>query len=201
MAIKDVLDDGEAETGAALFAARSDIDAVEALGQPREMLGRDTRSLVDHGDGVAADLASERWDVLGLDANDTSPVAVFEGVLYEVLEYLHQLVAIAAHDGRPREASDFEAEAHLADERFERVLGVIDNVVQVDEIGGGHMGVHLDPAQGKQRIDQPRHARGLLRHDREEALARARVLLRRALQRLDEAAQGGERGPQLVARI
>ena len=40
MAIEDVLNDGEAETGAPLFAARGDIDPVEALGQARQMLGR-----------------------------------------------------------------------------------------------------------------------------------------------------------------
>ena len=41
MAVEDVLDDGEPEPGAALLAARGDVDAVEALGEPRQMLGRD----------------------------------------------------------------------------------------------------------------------------------------------------------------
>ena len=63
------------------------------------------------------------------------------------------------------------------------------------------MGVHLDPAQRQQRIDQPRHARGLLGHDRQEALARAGIALGAALQRLDEAAQRGQRRAELVAGI
>ena len=63
------------------------------------------------------------------------------------------------------------------------------------------MRVHLDPAQGEQRIDQPRHARGLLGHDRQEALPRAGIALGAALKRLDEAAQRRERRPELVARI
>ena len=48
MAIEDVLDDGEPEPRAALLAARGDVDAVEALGEPRQMLGRNAGSLVDH---------------------------------------------------------------------------------------------------------------------------------------------------------
>ena len=63
------------------------------------------------------------------------------------------------------------------------------------------MGVHLEPAQRQKRIDEARHARGLLGHDRKEALARARIAFGAALQRLDEAAQRSERRPELVARI
>ena len=41
MAVEDVLDDGQPQPGAALLAARLDIDAVEALGEPRQVLGGD----------------------------------------------------------------------------------------------------------------------------------------------------------------
>ena len=53
----------------------------------------------------------------------------------------------------------------------------------------------------KQIVDQPRHAPRLLLHDGQEALARFGVVARRALQRLDEAGQGGERRAQFVAGI
>ena len=43
----DMLDDGEAEPGAADRAAAPGIDPVEALGEPRDMLGRDALALVD----------------------------------------------------------------------------------------------------------------------------------------------------------
>ena len=46
VAVDDVLDDGEAEAGALLLAARLRIDPVEALGQPRHMLGRDADTMV-----------------------------------------------------------------------------------------------------------------------------------------------------------
>ena len=42
---------------------------------------------------------------------------------------------------------------------------------------------------------------GLLVHDREKPLARFRVVARRAAQGFDKPDQGGERRPQLVARI
>ena len=43
----DMLDDGEAEAGAADRAAAARIDAVEALGEARDMVGRDALALVD----------------------------------------------------------------------------------------------------------------------------------------------------------
>ena len=48
MALDDMLDDGEAEPGAARIAAARGIDAVEALGQAREMVGGDAVAMVAH---------------------------------------------------------------------------------------------------------------------------------------------------------
>src|SRR6185437_7483900 len=47
----DVLDDGEAEPGAAQLARAGGIDAVEALGEPRQVLARDALAMVADGDG------------------------------------------------------------------------------------------------------------------------------------------------------
>jgi len=96
MAVEDVLDDSEPEPGAAFFPARRDVDPVEPLGQPRQMLRRDAGPIVDHRDGVAPGLAAERGDVLGLDLHVAAALAIFERVLHQVLEYLEQLVAVAA---------------------------------------------------------------------------------------------------------
>ena len=41
MALNDMLDDGEPEPGAPDGAAAPGVDAVETLGQARQMLGRD----------------------------------------------------------------------------------------------------------------------------------------------------------------
>src|SRR5690242_11906163 len=51
MVADDMLDDGEAEPGAAQLARAGGIDAVEALGQPRQVLARDALAVVAHGDG------------------------------------------------------------------------------------------------------------------------------------------------------
>ena len=50
MAAQDVLDDGETQAGAALAPIAPAFDAVEALGQSRQMLGRDPGPLVGDGD-------------------------------------------------------------------------------------------------------------------------------------------------------
>ena len=63
------------------------------------------------------------------------------------------------------------------------------------------MRAQLDARQRQQIVDQPRHAPGLRLHDAEEPLARRRVVARRALQRVDEAGERGERRAQLVADI
>ena len=72
---------------------------------------------------------------------------------------------------------------------------------QIDRRVGPLVRAQLDPRQRQQVVDQPRHAPGLRLHDAEEALARRRVLARRALQGVDEAGDGGERRAQLVADI
>src|SRR4029077_608696 len=59
MAIGDVLDDGETQTRAALFAAPLHVDAIEALSQTRDRFGRDALAVVAHAGrndpvGVAA---------------------------------------------------------------------------------------------------------------------------------------------------
>ena len=69
MAVEDVLDDGEPKSGTPLLAARSHIYAVEALGEPGQMLWRDSRPLIDHGDGIASGLPADRGCLLGFQAN------------------------------------------------------------------------------------------------------------------------------------
>ena len=50
MAVEDVLDQRKAQSGAALGAALAHVDPVEALGQPRQVLGRDPRTVIAHRD-------------------------------------------------------------------------------------------------------------------------------------------------------
>src|SRR3546814_19572220 len=50
VAVEDVLDDGEAESGAAERAAPRGVDPVESLGQTRQMLARYTFAMVADDD-------------------------------------------------------------------------------------------------------------------------------------------------------
>src|SRR3569623_3436442 len=85
MAIEHVLDQREAQARAALRAADRDVDAVEALGQTRQMLGRDTGAEIAHGDArfrrTGAGLAARTRDIAAL-----SRGAVFQRVLDQILE-------------------------------------------------------------------------------------------------------------------
>src|SRR5262245_56563867 len=67
MAIEDVLDDCKPEPGPPFLPARRHVDAVEAFGETRQMLGRDTRSLVDYRDCIAAWLPPYRWSLSALE--------------------------------------------------------------------------------------------------------------------------------------
>src|SRR5262245_42774571 len=51
MAVDDVLDDGEAQPGSAELTRAAGVDAVEPLGQARQVLARDAVALVRDADG------------------------------------------------------------------------------------------------------------------------------------------------------
>ena len=60
VALDDMLDDRQAEAGAAERAASARVDPVEALGHPRDMLGGDALALVGDGELDHPALARER---------------------------------------------------------------------------------------------------------------------------------------------
>ena len=96
VAIEDVLDQRQAEAGSALRTALRDIDAVEALGQPRQMLRRDARPVIAHADQRFR-LAVGRCAEPELDIDAPAGGAVFERVLDQVLEDADQLIVIAEY--------------------------------------------------------------------------------------------------------
>src|ERR1044072_9277478 len=89
-----MLDDGEAEAGAADLAAAAGIDPVEALGQPRHVLGGDSFALVDH-----AEAEEVRPAVFEADPHRRLLAAIFERVDDEVGEHLAELAAVAGDQG------------------------------------------------------------------------------------------------------
>src|SRR6266700_7299412 len=86
-----VLDDGEPEAGAAGCARPAAVDAIEALREPRNVLGGDANARVDDAEfaAVGADPPCER--------NATAVGRVAHGIAHEIAERASELVAAADH--------------------------------------------------------------------------------------------------------
>src|ERR1041385_7183780 len=118
MAVQDVLDQRQAKAGSTLRPALADIDAVEALGQPRQMLGRDARSVVTHRHHRLT-LAAGLWGRSARDIDALAARAVFQAVFDQVLEQPRELVAIAEHDERRRRRRDLDLNAAVLGESLQ----------------------------------------------------------------------------------
>src|SRR6185312_9593310 len=94
VAIEDVLDQREAEAGAALRAAVDDIDTIESFGQTRQMFGRDARPVVADRDARFR-CAVHALCTLERDLDLLSVGAVFKRVLHQIFERANELVAVA----------------------------------------------------------------------------------------------------------
>src|SRR6266851_2729471 len=94
MSVDDVLDDRQTQSGTSHRAGARRIDAVEALGETRQMFATNALAVIAHRDG------DERWP--GGPAIDPrryfdrrALVTVFDSVVEKVLEHLRQLVRLA----------------------------------------------------------------------------------------------------------
>src|SRR4051812_16590603 len=89
-----MLDDGEAEPGSADLAAAPGVDAVETLGQTRNMVGGNAVAMVDHAE---ADQVRPR---IGEPHPDLRPrFAIFERVDDQIVEHLGELAAVSGDQG------------------------------------------------------------------------------------------------------
>ena len=91
--------------------------------------------------------------------------------------------------------------AAFGGERRKRLDHVPDDGDEIDAALRAQVLRLLDARQRQQIIDEARHAQRLLAHDGEKLHARSRIFARRALQRLDEAHERGERRAQFVAGV
>src|SRR3546814_695420 len=94
MAFADMLDAREAEPGAADRAAARFVDAVEAFGAARDMVGGDAVALIGHGEARALAFARE------FDRHRGAGVAVFHRVRDDVVRELAELRGVAEHRQR-----------------------------------------------------------------------------------------------------
>ena len=97
MAIEDMLDDGQPQSGAAAFPTALHIDTIKTLGQARDRLAGDSLPVILDGSEnlsqrIAPALAGRAPE---MDAHRTALAAIFDRVVDQVLEHLDQLVAIA----------------------------------------------------------------------------------------------------------
>src|SRR5262245_16741572 len=97
--VEDVLDNGEPQTGAAFLTARRHANAIESLGEPGQVLWRDARPVVRHGGNEAGRAATTCRLAPNADLYAPAVPAVLDGVLHQVLEHLHNFVAVAANNG------------------------------------------------------------------------------------------------------
>src|ERR1051326_4013489 len=101
MPIENVLDDSEPEASAAALATALHIDAVEAFGQARNSLARDTFALIlDSNVMLACTRFCRRLRVAKAHPYFAAHTAIFDRIVQKVLKDLRQLVTIPNHDER-----------------------------------------------------------------------------------------------------
>ena len=93
MALDDVLDDRQAEPRAARIAAARGVDAIKALGQPRNVVGGDAVAMISHHEQGARSFAPHRY----IDQAMLRVAAITQGIADEIVGELQQLAEITAH--------------------------------------------------------------------------------------------------------
>ena len=181
-----MLHERQAQAGAALGAAFSDIDAIKPLGQPRQMFRRNAGPVVpDRHDGVAS--CGGRGFARERDVDTLARCAIFQGILDQVFEHPNEFVAVARNDERACLVGDLDFDVPLTCKRRQAVGNLVDDHHEIGRVVGMNVGLLLDSRQRQQVVDEARHAGRLFLHDGKKAIARRRIVARRALQRFDEA--------------
>ena len=99
MSLNDVLYDSETQSRAAQFAGTRFVDAVEALGEPRQVLFRNPCAGIDDCDFNLRVCFSAGMGVCGRDHDRAASGCVLHRIIDEVEQDLHERVAVEAHGG------------------------------------------------------------------------------------------------------
>jgi hypothetical protein len=117
MMVEDVLDDGQAQPGAAHLARARRIDPIKSFRQAGQMLACDPFAIVTHryrdkaADAALTSVARPRHHLCA--DGDLAPAAsVFNRIVDKVLENLSELIAIAQHFGKT--GRSLYSDAHIA---------------------------------------------------------------------------------------
>src|SRR5262245_66672166 len=97
MPIEDVLDDGEAESGAATFATAFHIDSIEAFGKARDRFARNAFAFILDRDKNLSRAAAFAFGggAPEADAHLALVASVLDRVVTEILEQLGELILVA----------------------------------------------------------------------------------------------------------
>ncbi len=190
----DVLDDGEAETGAAGFAGAGLVDAVEALEDAAEVLFGHARAEVLY---VEFDGIFERARA---DDDAAAGGAVLHGVLDEVAEDLGHGIDVGEDEGVGGFAG-FEGDAGFDDHAGQRLDGVVDQSGGADRLHAGLVLAGLDLGEREQVLSEAVHAAGVLEDDGHEFARVIGEVHAVFEERFDVAGDGSERRAQLMGDV
>ena len=160
MAAQDVLDDGQAQAGAAQAARAAALDAVEPLGEPRQMLLGDARPLIrdihlhDGAAGRRPGVGRGGSQRDGADPDRVALATILDRVVDQVDEQLMQLVDVT-HDRRQRVRDlDVEPDPILLGRRARPVDRIEQRVARVAPLAWRLVGGELDPRQREEIVDE-----------------------------------------------
>ena len=194
---RDVLDNRQAETGAAVGPAARIVHPVEALEDPLVLAGGDADAVVGDGDLDLVVLAV-RAEV-GPDHHPGPGVGVDHGVLHQVADRHAQLARAAQHLAA-RGAGDGQGDLPLLRVHPPPVHGVTDHVVDLHHLGVDQRVVTLQLRKVDDLGHQVGQPRRLHPHPAGE-LANRLGVVRAFLHRLGQQGDGADRGFQLVADV
>ena len=191
MPLQRVLNDREAEPGAAGRARPARVDAVEALRDPRDLLLGDADTRVDY--------VEHRAVVLGLpgDLYGARRRREPHGVVHEVVEDRVQLGFVAEQRRVRRER---ELDGRPVTPNLELVHDELQHPADVDELVRRLAHGGLEPGELDQVAQDPSHPVGLAPHLPHRRPPRLRHLVVVA-ESIEVAADHGERRAQLVRRV
>ena len=168
MAVDDVLDDGKAEARPALVATRGHVDPKEALRQAWHMLGRDARAVIAHGESTNAAASADRAIRLGFTGREGDvhppPLSPYFTAFSTRFSRIRRSSSRSPEQSRLVRAAPSGSSTPRSLARGARPSAICrTSADEVDRFAGRHMDAHLDPRQGKEVVDQARHAVGLRR--------------------------------------
>ncbi len=193
VSLDELLHERQADAGALVAAGARVAGAVEALEEPRLILGRDADAGVLHGQHDQRAFQGQAHTDLALGRE-------LEGVRQQIEDDLLPEVAADVDRLGQRRAIHGEAQPGALDRCAEAARQIAREGGQIDRRVGGVEPPGLDAREVEERVDQLEQAQGVAVRD-EQALVGLRIERRLGQQILQGPEQQGQRGAELVADV